>query len=223
MKTNKLIHFFVGISLVCFAPTLKAQNYVQDISGNPIKAITFSDVQGTPFLVDAWYPGSVRLANGNSYKENLFLKYNIKQDELYFKGKNDETLAFVDPVVEFTIDYKLDHLHYKNGFNGINGFTNTTFFQVLADGNVQLLKKITKTILEDRPYNSPTVNKVFADVEQYFLIVGGKPVTIKKDKKAILAAIGNKQAELETYIKANNLNVKNDNDAAKLVIYYNSL
>jgi len=223
MKVIKLVALLI-IGCCLFSINAKAQ-YLHDINGTPITRSRYQDVSGSPFLADGWSAGTVKFTNGVSYKDNLFLKYNVKDDELYFKGKNDEPLLFVDSVAEFAIKGPAGVIHhYRNGFKPIDGYTNRSFFEVLADGTVELLKKTNKTILETKAYNSPTTERSFVEVNQYYLLRSGKAMPIRKrDNKSILSVLSDKQPALEKYIKDNNLNLKNDSDFSKLIIYYNSL
>ena len=70
---------------------------------------------------------------------------------------------------------------------------------------------------------SAVTTREVVDNVDYYLLIDGKAVRIKKDKKSVEAALGSKQAELDSYIKANNLNLKNDADLAKLITQYNTL
>lgn len=223
MKINKwsFLIFFGGCFFLSY--NVKAQ-FLHDVNGVPLTTSKYEDVTGTPYLVDTWLPGTVKFANGVSYKNNLFLKYNIKDDELYFEGKNNEPLLFIDSVTEFAITNPPGVIHhYRNGYKAIGGYSDKSFFEVLADGSVQLLKKTNKTILESKAYNSPTTERSFVEVSQYYLVRFGTFTPVKRDKKSILAALNDKQPALEKYIKDNGLNVKNDDDLSKLIIYYNSL
>jgi hypothetical protein len=223
MNIKKLISLVVFIGAVFSAYTVKSQYLLNDITGAPVTVFNYEDVHGTPFLIDGWSAGTIKLSNGNTYKDNLFLKYDIKDDILYFKGTKDETLTFVDPVVEFAIVVNQNEQHYKNGYNFTKEYSDKSFFEVLADGAVQLLKKTKKVILESKLYNSATTDKSFNDVNEYYIVSSGKVTLIKKDKKSVFTALGNKQSELENYIKTNNLNIKNDKDLAKVIAFYNSL
>jgi len=220
MKTARVIvfTFVAGILSVCSA---RAQ-FLSDSNGANMTAKHYEDVHGSPYLADDWLPGTVKLATGETYKDNLSLKYNVADDELYFKSQSGDPLTFVQPVSEFTITTAKGTLHFKNGFK-VATYSEKAFFEVLSDGTVQLLKRDQKAIIENKPYNSATTEKIFNDVSQYFLVSNGKAVEVKKDKKAILAAIGNKQPQLDAYAKSSNLNLKNDTDLGKLVTYYNSL
>lgn len=222
MRINKLT-FLILLGSCFLTFSVKAQ-YLHDVNGVPITTSKYEDVTGSPFLIDSWSPGTVKFTSGVSYKDKLFLKYNVKDDELYFRGKNEEPLLFVDSVAEFVIgDPSGANRHFRNGYKSIDGYSNKSFFEVLADGSVQLLKKTKKTILESKAYNSPTTERNFVEVNQYYLLKSGKSIPVKKDKKSVLAVLNDKEPALEKYIEDNNLKVKNDSDLSKLVIYYNSL
>lgn len=220
LRTSRFILFIV--SLFLFSYNAKAQ-YLHDINGVPITTSKYEDVTGTPYLADTWLPGTVKLTNGTSYKNNLFLKYNVKDDELYFKGRNDEQLLFVDPIAEFIINTPGIQHHYKNGYKSINGYSEKTFFEILAEGSIQLLKKTNKTILESKAYNSPITDRRFVDVTYYYIVKDGNAIPVKKDRKSILTILADKQSALEKYMKDNDLNIKNDSDFSKIIVYYNSL
>jgi hypothetical protein len=93
----------------------------------------------------------------------------------------------------------------------------------LPDGKVQLLKRFTKLLFESQPIGSASKLQQFIDKTKYYLIINGKALQVKNDKKALLAALGDKQAQLEDYIKSNKINLKNDAQLGKLIDYYNSL
>ena len=183
------------------------------------------DVAGTPYLNDQWAMGVVKLADGRTYKD-VPLKYDETQGELYFQDKKEQTLTFVDPVSEFKINYiandRPKEETFKNGFKNIPGSSELSFFEVLSDGTAQLIKKTAKIQAETKEYNRPLI-KSFQDDSKYYLIVSGKVLPFKRDKKFILASLCNKQAELERYMKNNNVDLKSDADLSKLITYYNSL
>jgi hypothetical protein len=138
-------------------------------------------------------------------------------------------MAFVEPVKEFSIIYTYteDNLpltkHYRNGYQDISNTTPKSYFEVIGDGKLQLIKKTSKTILETKEYNSASKIKSFQDYTRYFLVIAGKAVPVKNAKKSILTTIPDKQQQLQTFAKLNDLNFKSDADLAKLMNFYNSL
>jgi len=220
----KFLYQLSALFLLVIVQQAKAQ-FVQDINGHPMQTKSYEGVQGSPYLSDQWAMGVVKMTDGRTYKD-VPLKYDEVQDELYFQDKKAQTLAFVDHVNEFKINYVANNKPYekvfRNGFKNIPGSSEASFFEVLSDGTAQLLKKTTKVQAETREYNAPVV-KNFEENAKYYLIVSGKVIPFKKDKKFILENLPNKRTELEAYIKTNNINLKDDADLAKLISYYNSM
>jgi hypothetical protein len=199
---------------------------VYDAKGQVTARNEYVDIQGSPYLNPNWSKGTFTLSNGKSYKD-MDIKYDLVKDKMYVKGNNDELIALLDQVRDFSINVPasgstITH-HFRTGYTDIPATTSTYYFEVLTDGKTQFLKRSSKNILENKEYNSATVTKSFEEISKYYIYKDGKGVLVKKDKKAILAALGDKQSELETYIKNEKLNFKADADVAKLIGYYNSL
>jgi hypothetical protein len=223
---NKFLYSISVLLLFIIVKPACAQ-FVENINGVPIRTISgYTDVSGSPFLSDQWVKGMVKLVDGRTYKDVL-LKYDQLKDELYFQDKKKDTLIFVDPVREFKVEYAAnDEMHeklFRNGYKNIPNSTENSFFEVLSDGTAQLLKRTTKSISESKEYNSTTVVKHFDENVKYYIIVSEKVIPVKRDKKSILAALTNKQPQLESFMRTNNINLKNDEDLSKLMAYYNSL
>lgn len=221
MKTYKLILPAFLFSFCMSVQTVHAQ-YVEDFRARTVLEKQYTDVKGSPWLTEDWVPGMVKLGNGSTYKD-VPLKYDQVSGELIFRDRSGKTLAFADPVSEFKIiDAQKHERLFRSGFKAVDSNTGQTFYQVLYDGGTILLKDVKKNIIEHRAYNSATAVKSIVETPVYYLIMNGSPVKIKKDKKAILAVLS-KTDQLEKYIKDNNLNLKDDQDLAKLITFYDSI
>lgn len=229
MKNCKYIFLTLFLGMYFFTlKTAEAQFLNDQVTGKPITTKSYTDVQGSPYLTDEWAKGIVKLKNGETYKDNLYLKYNLLDDELYFKGKSDETLAFVIGVKEFTIniinkDGILQENYYKNGFKNIPGYSENTNFEMLAEGAVTLIKKASIFISEIKEFNSAVTNNKFEQNYKYFILIENSVKQIRNEKNSILKVLSNKQSEIENYIKKSNLKFKTDTDLTQTVKYYNSL
>jgi hypothetical protein len=191
--------------------------------GAAVMTSEYTSLQGNPFSTTDWVKGDVKFADGSQAKD-LQLKYSDLKDGIYMKTDNGQLGSFNMPVKEFTL-YNTDGtlMHYST-FPGNGKFPDADYFQVLSDGKVKLLKKNAKGVSESKDgIGTAVVTRMIVDNVDYYLLIGGKLIRIKKDKKTIEAALGDKQPELESYIKANNLNMKRDDDMAKLITQYNSL
>jgi hypothetical protein len=99
------------------------------------------------------------------------------------------------------------------------------FFEVLQEGNIQLLKKVYLEIL--RPNFSPALNVGSKDTKiikksEYFYSINNKLNQIKK--KASLDAIQkyDSSIELESLIKKEKINLNKESDLRKLFLILNS-
>ncbi|MGY0039642.1 hypothetical protein [Pedobacter sp. NJ-S-72] len=206
-----------------------AQNmYMSDVSGRPILGNIYANVTGSPYLNDDWVLGSIVLTDAKAY-ENVSLKYDEINDDVIFKGKDGVAMA-ADNVKQFKLapygDVK-DSTLFRSGFPAVKSNTVRGFYEVLVDGKVKLLKKTIKTInqfLPENILNSASVDKTVVASSTYYLFTQSSNIVfISKDKKSVLKVLTGKEAELDTFISANKLNLKNDADLAKLVTYYNGL
>ena len=223
MYTYRLI--LISFALFWCQTMVKAQDlFLQDNQGRVIMNQKYTDVQGSPFLSDSWTKAIVRLKSNGTFK-NLEVKYDLVEDQLLFRNnKTDQPMEFIDQVLEFKLvtDDGISSLFMK-GFKAIDNNTTNSFYQVLCDGGIQLLKRKIKKVIEDRAYSSAVTVKTFNEVESYYIAKANTPIKIKKDKKQILSVLADHAAELENYIQQNKLNVKVDEDLIKLIAYYNTL
>ncbi|AMR32791.1 hypothetical protein A0256_15855 [Mucilaginibacter sp. PAMC 26640] len=221
-----LLHIFLSVCSIAAVNTARAQ-FVHEKDYKPVTTKDYTEMVGSPYLYDDWVPGTVKLSNGVSSKDEMLLKYDLLNDEVYFKDKSGETMAFVVPVQEFilnptVIDATAASI-YRSGYKGVEGSKPSAFYEVLSDGKVQLLKKVSKIIFESQNIGSATKTKTFMDKTKYYLVINGAVLAIKNDKKSLLTALSDKQVALAEYLKTNKINFKNDNELGKLVNYYNTL
>lgn len=217
----------VAFLVIAMLSSIKTQaQYTQDIIGRPFSVKAYADVTGSPYLYDGWQTGIVKLQNGDTFKD-IPLLYNAIDNELYFKSKKGDTLSFVDKVAEFQIstDSKENaaKVTFRRGYKGVKNYTADTFFEVLSDGTVQLLKKTAKYVQSTKDVGSATVNKTVRQDINYYLVNMDRVVSIRKDKKSILTNLPGGEQKLQSYLAANKVNFKDDADLIKLVNQYNSL
>ncbi len=224
---KQALFLFINVALMATMPLNVKGQFMQDVQGNVVRSIKYTDVQGNPYLFEQWVNGTIRLGNGKSYT-NVPLRYDIVSDELQFKdSKSDQALNFKEPVVEFQLMPATESgespMMFRNGFISDDGTSPKAYYQVLFDGGLKLLKRKTKIIFENREYSSAITTKTFREEEYYYLYKNNKTIKIKKDKKQVLTALADRVTELEAFIKSNALNLKNESDLVRLIAHYNSL
>lgn len=206
--------------------TAFAQEYLKDLSGKPILLQQYESVEGSPFLYEKWNKGTVTLDNGTIYKD-ISLKYDQVRDVLLFESKGGEAFEFVNKVKSFKIvtaeSGENKERVFRSGYKQGNDIKENNFIEVLAVGKVELLKKTTKQILEESSYESALKKKNIHAKESHYLSDGTALSKIKMNEKSLLTALKDKDAELNEYLKKNNLKIKKEEDVLQLVNYYNSL
>lgn len=217
LKTVALSLAFVATISMANAQSLRDQNSITSVS-------KYGDLQGSPYFNPNWMQGDVKFKNGSTATQMII--YDQIKDYLFAKGKVDELGQFDTPVAEFTIPAEDGTLTHFSSFSANGKFPDNAFFQVLSNGKVKLLKRNLKSISESKGELGTAITKrEVVDNIDYFLLIDGKTVKIKKDKKSVLQALSssNKLMELDNYIANNNLNLKKDPDLIKLIAYYNTL
>ncbi|MCZ4224018.1 hypothetical protein [Pedobacter rhodius] len=178
------------------------------------------DLEGSPYLFPQWEMATIKFSPGiNPITDNI--KYDLLEDMLVTKGENDEEYEFKDMPAEFVLSNTKEV--YRNGFMPVDGMTVKTFYNVIYDGKIKFLKKLSKTIIESKGYNTGTVTKKVAEVINYYLVkADNKPVKVKNNEKAFIAVLG-RGDELTKYIKENKIDLKSNEGIIKLLTYYDTL
>ena len=208
-----------------FTFSLKAQfiQNISDLKGKPLVENLSSDISGSPYLLDDWLKGTVELVNKVSYKD-ADLKYNLYKDELFFKNPKDGSmLGFALSVAGFSLVIKDKIEIYRNGFPEIDNFNKKSYYQVLFDGGSKLLFKNHRTLLEVKPYNSPTTEKKFVDNAIYYVFQANVMTKFKPSKKDFLEMFKSKSAEIADFIKNEKIDFKKHDDLVRVFVFYNSL
>lgn len=189
---------------------------------------SYQDVNGSPFLVNKFVQGDVKFTNGKIAK-NIAIMYDQVLDAVIFKGKNNEDYYFTDKIAEFIIDY--NNLNgeqksiFRNGFAVDKNLTDQSFFQVLIDGKIKLLKRNQKTITSTKEYNSATVVKNINEAVTYYITKDNVPLALKRlDNKSLMSLFDAQYAsKIADYLTSNKLNLKSEIDLINVIQYYNTL
>ncbi|WP_231464072.1 hypothetical protein [Pedobacter sp. Leaf132] len=192
-----------------------------DVIRTPIKEKKYTDVEGTPYLIDKWSKGKVTLINGKHYQYDS-LKYNLMDDKLIFVDAG-KMMYFAEPVAKFELmDSKSgNYLKYKNGLPAIDALSNTSYFQIINDNKAGLYKRINKSITESKQYGSAVVIKAFHTTSSYYSLKNGIFSKIVPNKKSILALFDDKENQFDEYLKNQKVDFKNDADLDKIFTYLN--
>lgn len=205
-----------------YKASAQSGEYFTNGKGQAFTQITRTDVEGSPFLVDKWLSGKAETVKGMIY-DNIKLKYEIYEDYVIFAYDTaDEPLKFSDPIKTFLI-YTPTPMLFSNGFPAIDKQTPESYYQVLSNGDMKLLKRVSKIINETKSYGTGSaVTKVFQNVNMYYIFINNKLEKADNPKKMLYAFAGDKKAQLDEFAKANSINFKRDEDLSKIFDFYNT-
>lgn len=219
MKLNKAISgFILTAGLTIFTGAVCTAQTVQDINGKVYRVTALAEVSGDPYFYPDFVKGSIRFKSGKPV-ESIQLKYDLLADALLYQDSKGVLMEVTDPVVEFTLANKLSGqppVLFRNGFKPVGKYTNQSFYEVLWDGKIKLLKKTLKYITEDLEYTG-VKQKVINDKIAYYLIKGGETIPVNTNEKSISSVLGVSKTDLTAFIKENKLDLKKDSDLARLI------
>ncbi|RZA03460.1 MAG: hypothetical protein EOP47_02875 [Sphingobacteriaceae bacterium] len=148
--------------------------------------------------------------------------YDLHKDLLILRRSNDQGyMSLLNTKLDkFIIN---NHTFIKVVADSAEKKIKTGFYDLLHDGQLQLLAKHTKAVEVEK--SGITIRNVFVPYTRYFLRKENAYYDIS-GKNDMLKVLKDKKQELEQYIKANNLSFKNENlepSLIKLTNHYNQL
>ena len=125
---------------------------LKDVNGRPIINKQYDpDIKGSPFLIDDWSNADLTLVNGKLFMQ-VKIKLNVENNELNYLDSAHNTVVLNKGIVRKVIFYiskadrGVDTLILRNGYAGTGKMDSTTYYQVLVEGVISLLKLTKKSI-----------------------------------------------------------------------------
>jgi hypothetical protein len=177
------------------------------------------------FFIDTWNEGSLFIninAKGLSVPQ---LKYNISEDKIIMRNEQGVFEFPKGSILSFTLKSNGKEYTFISGLDGIEKYSATSFFLVNYDS--KKIKLLTKhfTILQNlgsNNYGSTTQEYTYSKDKELYIYKDNKGILVKRNKKSILEVLGGDKKIWEDYIKANKLDMKKEEDIARLIQFYDS-
>lgn len=216
---KKTIVHFIGFLWII---TSAHAQFMYDINGRVVTEIQYTDVEGTPYLMEDWYTGSVTMAKGGKVYDGLKMRYDAYKDELEYE-KDGKLYRLGPEISAFAIPTGKDLYIFQNGFPAVGDQKQNSFYRVLHDGTTKLLKRYEMKMREDRPYNSATTIKKFDLGQEMYVLKDGTMYPMRKNaKKDLLDILSDEKNLMQYVIKEEQLNFKTENDIVKLLEEYDA-
>ncbi len=176
------------------------------LSGNPYINLDFSNGEILPWK-GSWQKGySLRL---NTHSQQLEIK------------ENDQIKA---ATAELLQGFKIGNSTYLTGFQPIEKNTSTTFYELLYEGKLKLLK-YTNTVFEEvKTADDVKQGNQFTTYYIYYIWENEKLTKFLLGKKSFLKALPEKySSKIDKYIDEKKLKMKEVADFIEAIKYYESI
>ena len=181
-------------------------------------------VEGSPYYNEVFFKGKIILSGGKIY-DSLKLRLDLMDNTVHYLAADEEEMIATTPIKSICIKNPLlnkeDQFDHSDFIKTTSKFE-TGWYQLLDTGVVILYKRYFKSIKENKPYGSATVEQTINTTNYYYILINLVFTPIKKIKQ-LPDMLQDKKTELQEYINNKSLTGKSDKDYLELVAYYNGL
>lgn len=217
---------FILISILAFSQSRRvprSTGEAQRLSGYDINKEEESEDVQTRFINQQWSDADIAFKTPIQ-TVNLPLIFDEYNNTPYFL-RNGQIMEFSAPVREFTMQVPSKKgnspVTFRSTYPAIGKNSEETFYQVLSDGNFQLLKCRAKT--NGLYKETDTVEeKNFMKEVLYAYLPNKKMVIVKKDKDQIISQMPEYASAIRKIIDSEKLKLKNESALIKLFSLLNT-
>jgi hypothetical protein len=223
----KIFFFTCCLLVLCFSSfaqyiaTLHNEDgYLKNADGSLIQKVTMLIEEGSTSIPEKNCEIVLKARNGKVYKK-VNGRIDLKTGGLIFAA-NEQELMFALPIEKIifdSCDAAVAGAVFKTGYPSTDKNNDKSLYQVLSEGKATLLKHHTLNWQDIIPFNTTNTTRIYTQVQQYYLYFTGKMFKLEKNKDKLVQLL----PASNDYIIKNKLNLKKEEDAIKLVDYYNSL
>lgn len=203
-----------------------ANDFIDDSNFNKLYSnVDLSKIEGSPYMDNEFQIGKVynRITKNVS---NFLLRYNNYNDEIQIKVGDDNNSRVLIKSKDYFVMLNNSKIFYEK-YQIKNNIETGYFILKYTGKSSKLFEKKYKTYEAAKPskdsFHISTPAK-FKDNTAYYIQSTNDEVLrpISSSKKAVLDNFPTHKKELKTYIKSENINLKDENDLKKLFTYYDT-
>lgn len=224
-----LIVLFLSISLIAQPYSRdRGTGIVYNEGSNIVQVFKSDEISGTPFFKDDFVPGRVILEDDKT-TEILLMDFDGFGQNIIVKRANQYKVLNLPNTKGFVFldDNEEIKDYFAKGFNNPElGIKPDNFVKVIYDGDVKLIGHF-KVIFEQanftRTVNSMSTNKYDSELVYYIIRENGEYKETRLRAKNIIDDLGQFKKELKNFTKETKNNGRSDEEAAKILIQYETL
>ncbi len=208
----------VGLSQV--PGTAQATNgTVANLTFYNMPANTYNVLSGSPYTSPEFIFGEILPWKG-PWQKGYLLRYNTYNQKLeIFENNKIKT-----PTPELVQAFKIGDDIYKTGFKNVDKNTTSTYYQVIYERKVKLLRFVSTILEEVKAADDVKLGSQFTTYNFYYLVENENFTKFLLGKKSFLKIFGPQYVtKIEEFIKANKLALKEQPDYIEVLKYYETL
>lgn len=183
---------------------------------NQIAVGGYTQYENQPYVSEQWGQGFLKGTNGKWYLSDA-LNYNAYTGKPEFR-EGEKVFQPRFDVTGFVLGDTLNGKKYRAGFPAVDQQTPATFYEVLADKSVKLLRYVKASLMDVTAFNSATKQRRFDFNESYYISrPDGKIVRVRKDKKSLIEALPEQAALIEEIAASRKVKLKNWEEIRQVV------
>ena len=220
--------FIICVAGIAGAQAQVAEHQVIDRGGNNgTLTYTFQhdEIHGTQFLIDTWFDANI--TNEQNYTFRHFsVKFDVYNNKFVYNV--NDTAYELGPGVKMVCLFPnpadtAQKMVYKSGYEIDRKITARKFLQVLAEGNTSLLKYSYKELEEYSEYGNAVRLKRFKDLDQYYILAGGRYIAVSINRKSLQQVLQDKWTQVKPWLEQKNMSGRDQAGWVAAIVYYNSL
>jgi hypothetical protein len=207
--------FAILIGVFALNTVVSAQD-ATGLSGTLIQGTSDSQMQA-PYIFKEWYPGTIR-TTADKVVDGVIMRYDLVKDIIEYRQGSD-IYSLSGGVKEFSIPTNTDLYIFKNGYPAVDQQSPSSFYRVLYEGNVTLLKRYHSPILVEKASPTQAMDKD----SRLYILKDGKLSPVKlSDKNSFLRLLSDERNKMLYTIKEQQLEFGAANDLISLLEEYDS-
>lgn len=236
MKNSSV--FFIILFMAAFQSQAKAQDFeridplrhakenihfLNDANGRPFKSVRNFEEEGSPYFSENYLQSNIQLRNGKTY-HNIPIKFNQLTGEVIFKTSDGQEMLVTNPFQRIELQHEGKTYIFRSGFPPIDKQTDVSVYQLLDSGTAVLLKYTTVLYQDKQVYNSPNIVRTYNKKENNYAWTPSQGlVRVPKKENEWAAFFGSLHTEMKSFIKKENVKLKNEEDIIRIFRHYNQL
>jgi hypothetical protein len=187
-----------------------------------MEASTYKVLEGSPYIPsESFYEGSV-MPSGMNTKWSAGYKLRLNTYSNQLEMNESGVIKAILPM--YIKGFKIGEAVYFSGYPAVDKLDKNSYFQLLYNGKVKLLKNTTTLMKEVRSHDDVKQGDKFDTTFYYYLLENETMTKVFPNKKALLKTIPSaKLSAVEGFINDKGFKFKAEGDFIETIKFYDSL